>query len=159
MHLNKSLPPHSRVWVFQSKDNLDEHNAYLHKELTQFVNQWQSHGKQVSGDYEIVLSHFIIIAADESVASVSGCSIDSVVALMKHLSSSLSVDFFDRQTVFYKEAGALKSFGLHELGDKIQRGVLTDESLMVNTLIKDIEEFETIWLKPLKNSWHKRMAL
>ncbi|MFK7758107.1 MAG: hypothetical protein AB8B53_14355 [Flavobacteriales bacterium] len=159
MQLNKNLPSHARVWVYQCKEDLSSHVSYIQQQLGDFMAQWQTHGVPVAGDFDIVYGHFIVIAADESKAGVSGCSIDSVVSVIDQIGKSLKKDLFDRMAVFYEKNGRIESCHLHDLAHLVEKGEVKQDTVMINTLVKTLGEYENEWLKPLKDSWHNKMVV
>ena len=77
------LDKKSRIWVFQSKDQLDESTYNLiKKKISVFLENWKSHQKSFDSSFIIKYKTFVVIAADET-NLVSGCSIDSLINFVK----------------------------------------------------------------------------
>ena len=102
MHiLYSELPSHAKVFIYQSSKELN------HKELSQiknllidFSNNWQTHGKPVYNSFKL-FSHFICFFVDESSYSTSGCSLDSMVSLIKSIGVKFNIDFFNRNNIAF----------------------------------------------------------
>ena len=95
---------------------------------------------------------------DESLAGASGCSIDKSVHFIKQLEQHYSIDLFDRMTFTYKDGDQVKTAPRDEFAALYQAEKINDTTLVFDNLIKNKGEFEEQWLKPLGESWHKRMV-
>ena len=85
------LDTSSKVWVYQSTSELTTDQTVTIKELlTDFVTQWNSHGADVTGAFDLLYDRFIILAADDR-NSVSGCSIDSSVSVIREIETKLNL--------------------------------------------------------------------
>src|SRR5690606_39643460 len=70
--------PNSRVWVYQASRLLSLQEAFdAEDKINAFVEEWQSHGAKVKAAGFLFFGQFVILMADESIATVSGCSTDS----------------------------------------------------------------------------------
>jgi hypothetical protein len=153
-----NLPKEARVWVYQCDRELHpEELAKLVAMLSSFVASWQVHGKPLPAGFSIKYNRFVILMADETVEAVSGCSIDSSVAAMKTASTTLGVDFFNRQLITWKENSEIKSAPMHQFWAMRKAGILTNDTVVFNNLVKTIADFETSWEVPFSRSWHAEM--
>lgn len=109
------FPDTAKLWVYPLARPLAGAEAALVRErLDAFLAEWNSHGAPVRGGYEIFEGRFVLIAgylAD----GVSGCSIDSMMRVMKTLREENGIDGFDRSLVFFRDA------------DRVLRGVTREE--------------------------------
>lgn len=150
-----ALEDHSKIWVYQSNrdftyDEIDE----LRDDIFQFVDQWTSHHQSVLGYGNIFHKRFIALFVDESLASTSGCSIDSSVAFVKSQGQKFGVDFFDRLNFTYLRDEEVHTVRTTKLSDAIKEGSVSEDTLFFDNLVKTKGDFIKSWLKPLKESWH-----
>jgi len=152
------LPDSTRVWIYQSKTPLSKGVAQeLQQHLSQFATNWISHNNQLRSHAAIYHNQFIVLMVDESQAGASGCSIDKSVHFLQQLEQHYGIDLFDRLTFTYKEGEEIKTAHKSTFAELYKAGKITDETLVFDNLVNTKTSFETDWLKPLKNSWHKRM--
>lgn len=158
MHTN--LPPHTRVWVYQSnRPFTDQETEEIQLKAAAFAKSWVSHSQQLQAAAVLTHNRFLILMVDESMAGASGCSIDSSVAFVKQLQAQYGVDFFDRMRFSYKDAqGEVKTIPRNAFEEAYQQGLIDDDTLVFDTLVKDKASLDTSFLKPLKESWHARMV-
>lgn len=154
-----TLPPHSRVWIYQANRKLTRtEESFIRDTMSDFIAQWAAHGQSLRAGFSLEHSRFLIIAVDEEQAQASGCSIDASVAVVKKLENELGVDFFDRQIVAYLgDEGELKTTRLHDFWALRKAGVVTDDTKVFNNLVKNIKEWKDSWLVPFGQSWHAEM--
>lgn len=152
-----SLPPSARVWVFQANRPLTATEIALAEAgLRQFTEAWTVHGSPLNTSFDIRFGQFIILAADESDMSASGCSIDSSVRALKEIGEALKVDFFDRNQVAFNLGGEVRMIPVGKLKEKFSDGTLNGDTLAFNNLVNNISEFNARWLTPACNTWLKR---
>lgn len=150
------MPDHARVWVYQANKNLTNYKDLIAENLQYFTENWESHGQKLLASFQILQDRFVILAVDSKVYSPSGCSIDKSVALLQELGQQISVDFFDRSTVFYKKGNEFESAKLPEIKQKVASGELKPETLVLNTLIESKSELENAWQKKADQTWLAR---
>lgn len=99
-----SFSDHSKVWVYYSDRPFTEsEEKSIHSRLEHFISSWNTHGDAVKGQYLILFNQMIVIIADESVAKVSGCSIDSSVRVIQELAETMQLNFFNRNMIYFIE--------------------------------------------------------
>lgn len=153
------LPSSTRVWVYQSNRPFAEQQLpQIKMHIDQFVRSWVSHNRALRAHGEILHNRFIVLMVDESQAGASGCSIDKSVNFLKALQNEYQVDLFDRMIFSYQEGDQIHSVDNLTFAKLYSEGAINDETLVVDTLVKDKGAFESGFLKPLGQSWHKRMV-
>ncbi len=153
------LPDTSRVWVYTASRQLSEaEQADIQRQLNHFVKEWTAHRQALEAVGEIRNGRFLILAVDESQAGASGCSIDASVRFLQDLGNSHQVDFFDRLTFFADNGEGFLPYAQTEFTAAYQRGELTDESPVVDPLVNTKAQLDAAFVKPLKDSWHKRFV-
>lgn len=149
------LPDSTRVWIYQASRpftaaELNELTRYLH----QFADRWVSHNKALRSFADVFHNQFVVLMVDESQAGASGCSIDSSVHFLQKLSAHFKIDLFDRLTFAYQEDGVVKTAHKDQFVQLFEQGIISEETLVFDNLVKNKADFEQQWLKPLKESWH-----
>ncbi len=117
-----------------------------------------SHNRQLKAFGDLIHRQFIVLMVDESQAGASGCSIDSSVRFIKALQAEYQLDLFDRMTFTYLEGEEVKTANRDTFSALYQAGTIDDSTLVFDTLVDNKAKFETAWIKPLGQSWHKRMV-
>lgn len=151
----------SRVWIYQSNRLFTLSEALqIEKMLEDFVKGWNTHGSQNKGFATLFFGQFIILMADESDHSVSGCSTDSSVRLIKEIEKIYNVNLFDRQSLAFVVKDKVQVIPMNQLNYAVEHGFIDGETLYFNNTILDKQGLENNWLIPAKDSWlGKRYAL
>ena len=152
--LPTGFPDSSRVWIYQSsRAFIEKEAAEVNEQLYQFYSQWQTHGAPVKGWAGLLFRQFIVVIADESDETVSGCSTDSSVRVIKSLERQYSVNFFDRMMITFLVKGNAEMLPFTQVQYAIEKGYINEETLLFNNIVTNKKELMEHWLVPLKNSW------
>ncbi|MGI9159714.1 MAG: ABC transporter ATPase [Saprospiraceae bacterium] len=156
----ESCHPQSRLWIYIADRPLTEtESRFAQEALSVFTRQWTSHNHQLKAEAEWYQNRILILLVDESLAGASGCSIDKSVHFLESLGKELQIDFFDRmQFAWIDAAGVLQVSNRPEFQRLLQEGVITPETLVVNTLADTRAEIADNWLLPYKGSWVERVV-
>lgn len=150
----KNIADSSRLWVYQLNRELTAlENDYLSKQSTNFLESWAAHGTGLIASYSIVENRFLFVAADESKANASGCSIDSLTHFLMDMQQQMDIDFFDRSSIIYQNDSQLKSMPFVEFRDKLASGDISSDTRMYNTVLKLKSQLKEQFLIPVKDSW------
>lgn len=153
----ETLPPTARIWIFQANRPFkSEELTTVHERLRAFTEEWSVHGSPLETSYYVQFDQFIVLAADESRQSASGCSIDSSVRVLKTLEQSFGVSLFDRNQVAFKTMERIVLVPLQELKEKFRNGTLNEDTLTFNNLVGTRAEFEKNWVVPAGETWLRR---
>jgi hypothetical protein len=154
----KNMPATAKVWIYQADRKFtDNEMIQVDSFLTNFVNGWNSHGKAIHGGFELKYNQFIILMADENIASVSGCSIDSSVAVVREIEKHLSVNLLDKSKVaFLQEDDSIELIKFTEIKEKVTIGEITANSKTFNNMLTSFGEYSENWIVEAKDSWLKR---
>lgn len=148
----------SRVWVYQSSTELtDEQTQQIQQQLNAFAQGWTAHNNQLLAGAQVKYNRFLILVVDESQAGASGCSIDKSVNFMKQLEQQYGIVLFDRFNLAYRNGERIASVPRNEFEELIRNGVITQDTLVFNNLVQTLEELQTKWEVPLKDSWHMQL--
>lgn len=157
--LPTSFSSSSKVWIYQSS-RLFTMGEALHIEdiLQHFTENWKSHGASVKGFATLFFGQFIILMADETEATVGGCSTDSSVRVIKEIEKLFNVSMFDRQSLAFIIKDKVQVLPLAQLQYAAENRFIDADTLYFNNLVSTKEELENNWLIPVKSSWlNKRL--
>jgi hypothetical protein len=151
----ENSPDSSRVWVYGFINKLSPHQKEIViLKLEEFKSNWQYHGKPVSGDYEILEDRFVFLTTNDG---ISGCSIDSSVALFKDLKLQHALDALDQNLIFFRAKDGIEAVSRADFQAKVSDGEILDDTQVFNltiTTIADIRkgQFELDFTR----SWHNQ---
>jgi hypothetical protein len=149
-----SFPANARVWIYQSSRLFSMSEALqLEEILEQFVASWKTHGAPVKGWANLLFGQFIIIMADESQESVSGCSTDSSVHFIQSVEKKFQVSLFDRQLLAFVIQDKIQLIPLSQVSHALQHGFIQADSIYFNNMVTDKNGLENNWMIPVKESW------
>lgn len=135
----ENLPSSSNVWLYQAdRELLSNEISFLESELTSFIKEWATHGTQLHGGFKIDSNRFVILAVNENIVPVSGCSIDTSVHKMKELGQKIGVDFFNRMNLFIRKEEEWKLVHISDLSSY-------KEWNLFNPMIKTLGELNNSW--------------
>lgn len=144
----------SRVWIYQSNRIFSLQEALeIEVRLENFIQNWQAHGAPVKGYANLFFGQFIVLIADETSTSVSGCSTDSSVRIIKQIESDFKVSMFDRQSLAFVVKDKIQLLPMAQIGYALEHQIITSETLYVNNLVSNFADFKNKWLCPIKDSW------
>ena len=150
----KTMPDDSRIWIYQSNRDFNESEiGIINDKTTSFLDNWQAHGKDLECSYSIIDKRFIIIAVNESVNPIGGCSIDFSLQLIKDISNTIGIDLLNRLVVNLKIDNRLESLSLSDLKNKIKDGDFSPETIIFNTAINSKSELLNNFEIDIKSSW------
>ena len=144
----------SRVWIYQSSRLFSLSEAFdIEDAINQFCEEWRSHGADVKAYGNLFFGQFVVLMADETQASVSGCSTDSSVRFIKQLGERFRVDFFNRTTLAFFIKDKIQMLPMSQVAYAVDNGFIDGETLYFNNLASTKEQLENEWIIPVKDSW------
>jgi len=148
----------SRVWIYQADRNLStEELRPIQERLDAFTATWEAHGKVLKAAAAIQYNRFIIFMVDEAQASVTGCSIDKSVALLKGLEQEFRLNLFDRMQLAYRDEHGIQVCSKTAFENLITIGLVTEETIVFNNLVQNYAALQNEWEIPAKESWHSQL--
>ena len=154
----EDLSDDARVWIYQSKTPIPvEHHESVQEAINNFAESWASHGSDVQAAGKLIDGHFVVLAADEKVQGVSGCSIDSSVKFIKNLQEQLNIDLFDRMAIPFESENELNWTSVSSLTEDHEKGKIQDDTIVYDHLVKSLGEWRRSWKRPLHQSWAQRI--
>lgn len=152
--LQRDMDPTSKVWIYQATRLLSIQEALLAEDLiTEFINQWESHGKPVKGAGHLFFGQFVILIADDTQTHVGGCSTDSSLRFIKLLQEKLQIDFLDRNLLAFLVNDTIQTVPYAQLQYAIDNAFITPDTLYFNNLVNSLQLLEDKWIIPVKESW------
>ena len=147
------MPDESRLWIYSFPRKLYKKEIKIvYKHLSSFVSNWISHGRPVSGAFELAYDQFILLATNDD---PSGCSIDSSIKALKELKDKYQLDALNHNLIFYKNDEGIQSVERAGFKNIIAQGKISEETLVFNNMITNVGVLRSRqWLMPLKDSWH-----
>lgn len=153
----EDMPAQSRVWIYPASRQLTgQEIAAAGKMLKEFCEQWKAHGHPLHTSFTISFDRFIILAANEQMASASGCSIDSSVHTIQKIGEFLKIDLFDRTQIPFIKNDKVISYPLSEVKKLMNSGTLTPQDLTFNLLASTKQEWEYKGRITISDSWMSR---
>ncbi|MDB5015935.1 MAG: transporter ATPase [Mucilaginibacter sp.] len=145
----------SRVWVYQSDKKLsDTEVQQIQSLLNEFTTGWTAHNNQLKAKAEIRYNRFLILIVDESQAGASGCSIDKSVHFMQQLEKQFGIKLFDRFNLAFREGNEVLSAPRHDFEALLKQGSINTDTIVFNNMVQNLNELQTKWEVPFKDSWH-----
>lgn len=143
-----------RVIVYPaSRPFTAKESKIIAEKLYDFLGTWAAHGKALTSSFKIEKNQFIIICVDEDLEAASGCSIDSLGAVIKNIEEEFQLGFFDRMKASFVEEGEVKTLKLQEFRSGLKDGSISQNiqvfDFSKNTYLSLMQEF----LLPLDKSW------
>jgi hypothetical protein len=145
------LPSNSKVFIYQSNREIKEKELLIiTQHLDEFSQNWVTHGKPVRNAFK-VFNYFLCFFIDESSYQTSGCSIDSLVGLIKSIGIRFDIDFFNRNNIAYLDKVTTKLITITDF-----KLFISPNTIVYNNLVQTKSDFENHWKIPVKESWLKR---
>jgi hypothetical protein len=153
------MPDHARVFIHALSRPLDEAEvARFLERVDLFLDGWVAHGETVSGARDWRHGRFLLIAADESVTGLSGCSIDSLVRTMKELEAEFGLSLLDSKPVYYRGPRGVERVDREEFGRRVGTGLVAHDTIVFDNTIAELGALRRGgWEKPFHASWHARL--
>lgn len=125
-------------------------------DLLFFLGSWNAHGQSLQADCKILHNRFIVVSANESQYSASGCSIDKQVHFVLEIEKKYALNLFNRLLVACKKDQSIFVFNSAKTKELLLSGELTEHSLIFNLAVSTDIELETKFLIPIKDSWLRK---
>lgn len=149
-----SFSPDSKVWIYGANRKLNQIEiSEIQLALDTFTASWTAHEVPLKSIGSVLDEHFIVLMVDETIANVSGCGIDKSVKLLQSLSARYSIDLFNRMQAYFFIDNKVLVMPLAETSEAYNLGIISDDTIMFNTLVRTKSELENSWMVKIKDSW------
>lgn len=153
-HIPQDFNDHARVWIFQSSRLFSMQEAFeIDAILKDLCANWKSHGQSVKGYANLFFGQFIVVMADETEATVGGCSTDSLFRIIKQIEALCKVNLFDRQMLAFLVKDKVQLLPLSQFGYAISNNHIDTTTLYFNNTVGTKKELLHNWLIPINESW------
>ena len=161
-----NMPESSRLFVFTSDALLsDSYSATLVANINAFLSSWAAHGNPLFANSTLISNRVLVISVDESAASASGCSIDSLTNFIKSEGASSGIDFFNRSWVLYRNPVSdhtnftddWTTEPLHAFWARRKAGLINDDTQVLNTTVTTLTDARANLVQAFSDSWHASM--
>ncbi len=153
-----AYPDESRVWIYQADKPFDEQDILrANEDIDVFCEQWTSHNQHLRALGGIMHDLFVVLVADETMASASGCSIDKSVAFVKSLEQKYRRNLLLRTNVAWlDDEEQIHITPLNELKQAVKDGKINSTTRVFDNLVATRKDYISRWTVPLGESWMKR---
>lgn len=134
------------------------------KEITEklfdFLPTWNAHGAPLKSSFKIAHGQFIIISIDEEETAASGCSMDSLNAVMRQIDEQYQLGLFDRMKAAYlsSESSQVVCVPLADFRNRVKNGLLDSKDRVFDFSVMRYTEFLSRFLLPLNESWAGKLV-
>lgn len=153
----ETLPKSSKIWIYQSNRKFAELEIDdIKQNLQTFIENWTAHAHPLEASFEIKYNRFIILAVNQEKQAATGCSIDASVQFIQNLEQKFQVDLLDKMNVTFKTGEHIAFKTLLEFKKLAKEKAVSENTIVFNNLVNNIEELEEHWEIPASESWHNR---
>lgn len=153
----ETLPGESRIWIYQSNRKFaDDEVAVIEATLKDFIDNWAAHGTPLEASYLVQYNRFIIIAVNQEVQNVTGCSVDASVHLIQELERKFGVELLDKMNVTFRMGEHIAHKTLMEFRKMVKDKSVSANTIVFNNLVNNIDEWQDYWEVRAGESWHSR---
>lgn len=155
----EQLPAESRIWIFGAA-RLPEGSeaARLLDSTRTFLDEWTAHDRALRAGFDWRHHRFLVIAADESRASASGCSIDALLNHLAEMEAELELPLLDTSPVWYRypdREGAIRTVSRQEFRRLAAEGRVDASTMVFDLTVDRLGELRAgAWERPAGESWH-----
>lgn len=143
----------AQIWIYGFEEELSAKDLKIvENELKNFLEHWKSHKEPVKGDFEILLSRFVILVAE---SSVSGCSIDKSVSVFKKLRQEHQLNALNQDLVYYRNKDSVSALSRNAFQKFVDEDKISWDTIVYNMTPVMLGVFrEGQWELPFAKSWH-----
>ncbi len=135
----ENLPLESKIWIYQSNRKFsDAEFSEIEADVISFLEKWEAHSVSLE------------------LQAATGCSIDSSVQFIQKLEQKYNVDLLDKMNVTFKNGEHIAHKTLIDFKKMAKEKAVTENTIVFNNLVNNIEEYNESWEVPAMDSWHSR---
>ncbi len=152
------LPDEARLWVYGSnRDLTDDEVSIVRNAMSDFLREWSSHGRDVSGEADVVENRFLLVGAHIPSGDISGCGIDKSTRVVSELARQLDIEWLPALNIFYRDNDRARSATRGEFRELAREGSVGAETLVYDLTIDTVGGLRRgLFLQPAGQSWHGR---
>lgn len=150
--------PDSKLWIYTIKEIISEETAIrIVKSIEAFCQNWTAHNKELRAFWNMYDNRIILLGVDEHLNQASGCSIDKSVHLLQDLENELNITIFDRMLFSYSDGNKIQTLSRDEFQSGIDENIINSDTMVINTLAKNLQEWQLSGFQKLQDSWIKNL--
>lgn len=147
----------ARTWIFLASRELTDKEIVAVKERgNHFVHTWQSHGKNVTGAFDIFYNRFLVFFADLQISEVTACAVDKSFDFIKSVENEFKITLLNRNLVAYRDAGEIKITEINRLRSALHPDDFHSIQFF-NTYITTKGELLRNFEIPVRGSWLEQL--
>lgn len=152
----ETLPDSARTWVFAADQNLSRsQSAQLLNAVDEFLGEWKAHGSPLTVGRNWRDDRFLTVAADQTTAGASGCSIDGLFRILKSIEGRIGASLVGSGRIFYRDAaGAIQSVNREDFVKCAIKGEITSETVVFDPTVTSLAEWRAQFQTDVGHSWH-----
>ena len=153
----EGFPDNARVWVFGAERELGRaETEVLLEAVDNFISGWAAHGTPLRAGRAWCYRRFLIIGADVSATSPSGCSIDALMHVLGETEKRLGVRFLGNEAVWYRDGrDCIRKASRPEFRSLAKAGAVTPASVVFDNSITELAQLRNgRWEGPASERWH-----
>jgi len=155
--LYTSFPENSKVWIFQASRPLTETDkTTIRKYADTFIENWESHGKILKSDYDILHDVFIVFFVDEEGDRMCGSSPGKLIRMIQEVEQELQIELMNRMNMAYLDNQSVKIIKMSDFPQLIKDGEINAETIVFDNTVSSKANFDTKWQLALRNSWQSQ---
>lgn len=154
-----ALPDAARVWIYGAAESLtSEQVGALDAHMGAFLDEWRSHGREVTPGWSLIHEQFLVIGVDERAMNLSGCSIDSMFHAVEAFGGASGLDFSrSGNHVFYRDGQGIRRLDRGDFADIARSGGVDAETIVFDNTIPTMAGLRAgRWEVPMRESWHMK---
>ena len=155
----ESLPPSARIWIFAAEQPIRGSAAQrLLAAVDEHLERWNAHGSPLTCARAWTEDRFLTIGVDQSTAGASGCSIDGLFRVLKHLEADVGTPMVGGGTVFYRDpAGPIVAVSRDEFSELAADGAVRRNTHVFDLTVPTVGEWRERFETPAERSWHANL--
>lgn len=153
-------PDEARLWAYVADRPLTANEqTMLQEKLDRFFASWQSHGRPVKGQAQLVDERLLLVGAFVPGGDISGCGIDASVNVLEEVGSDLDIAWLSPLHVFYRSAsGEIEAASRSEFRQLAEEGRVTTDTRVFDVSVDTVGQLHRGELEqPAGDSWHGRV--
>lgn len=140
----------ARCWVYILEKPISKIKCKIEDFLKQVCQNWTSHKNEIIASFKIYNDQFIIMFAEDN---ISGCSIDNSYNLIKNKLISFNINVISNSNIGILQNNKISFFERSQLIIYVNNRNISMETEMINTTVKNKDDFNKNWILPLNKSW------
>jgi len=151
----ENMSDEAKVWIYTAgRALLDIEVKQLNDALQAFAIRWESHGKNLNSAAAVQYDRFLVFMVDKGgQGKACGRAIDNSIRFIQQLEKEFGIEFLNRMLLPFEENGRVQICHKDDLNDKLASGLIRDDTIVFNTMVKTKYEYLHDFKIPYAKSW------